>query len=709
MLVSRRTALYATVFAFASWHATAQLHLIPQPRTISAKGDIPIRGATVVCEACDADDQFAASNLRETLNERHVPNGNGLRIVLQRLTQHPDTRFTEAMKPEGYTIAYAPGTLTLTGATASGVFYAAQTAKQLFSESTNGIVVLHAADIRDWPAMKYRGLHDDLSRGPVDTFEFQKKLIRTLAAYKDNVYSPYFESTQAYPSMPLSAIPGASLTPAEATELVAYARQYHVTVIPEQEAFGHLRHMLTWEQYANAAETPHGAVLAPGQPQSMQMIDGMFKDLARMYPGPFLHIGGDETFELGYGRTRPDVDQRGLAPVYLDFMQRIVADLKPLNRKILFWGDIVGNQRTQPLLKALPQSFKSSVIAVAWGYSPKPSFDNYLRPFADSGIPFWVAPSINNYRQMWPNQQQALLDIQGFTRDGQKMGAEGQLNTLWNDTGESLANANWYGILFGAAAAWQQGESSIPQFQQDYGVVFHGDATGYVNQAQDELNAAMQIFHDAKVISDSEGTDGLFWIDPWSRHGQQFAAAMRPIAAPVRLHAERALALLAQARAANPSLREQDALNAIDFAARRIDFLGLVYQLSDEMINDFAQAQATAASDHWKKAKPGVNWLLSELSSVNGRMQDLTYGYSQLRDMYQQQWLSSYRPANLRPVLERYDYTVQLWISRIDQLEAIHRDWRDNHIINPADAAKLGIPAPLTPVAASPADTAPKP
>jgi hexosaminidase len=185
--------------------------------------------------------------------------------------------------------------------------------------------------------------------------------------------------------------------------------------------------------------------------------------------------------------------------------------------------------RGPPLLKALPQSFKSQVIAVAWGYTvPKEGFGNYLKPFADSGIPFWVAPSINNYRQIWPNQQKALDDIQQFTRTGQQFGAGGQLNTLWDDDGESLANENWYGILFGAACAWQPGESSIPQFQQSYGPVFHGDATGDIDAAQNELTAAMELLRTSKVIGDTEGSDGLFWVDPWSKDGQNFASAMRP-------------------------------------------------------------------------------------------------------------------------------------------------------------------------------------
>ncbi len=118
------------------------------------------------------------------------------------------------------------------------------------------VAVFQGCLIRDWPAMKYRGVHDDLSRGPVPTLEFQKKQIRTFAAYKLNVYSPYFENTMQYASNPLPALPGGSISKADAEALVEYARQYHVTIVPEQEAFGHLHHVLTWQQYAHLAEVP---------------------------------------------------------------------------------------------------------------------------------------------------------------------------------------------------------------------------------------------------------------------------------------------------------------------------------------------------------------------------------------------------------------------------------------------------------------------
>jgi len=682
-------------------YAQTAYHLIPVPRQITGVEQVPLSSVAVECTGCDAEDTFAANDLRETLTNRGVPTGPGLRIVLRRLAEHPDASFTEEMRAEGYTIRYAAKTLTLTGATAEGLFYAAQTAKQMIERwplqtTCAGACpdfVLHAMEIHDWPAMRYRGLHDDLSRGPVDTLEFQKKLIRTLAAYKINVYSPYFENTQQYASNPLPAPPEGSVSVADARELVAYATQYHITVIPEQEAIGHLHKMLQWETYAEVAETPHGAVLSPGQAGSIPLIDAMFKELAAMYPGPFLHIGGDETIDLGIGRTRADVDARGLPTVYIDYLKQIVTSLEPLHKRILFWGDVA--QSDPELLKELPPEIKRQLIAVAWGYSPKPKgFLQELKPYTAAGIPVWVSPSINNYRQVWPNQQLALEDIQGFTFDGQRYGATGQLNTLWNDDGESLANMNWYGILFGAAAAWQHGESSIPAFQQSFAQVFHGDSLGLLNQAQGELTGAMTLLHDSKVIGATEGTDGLFWVDPWSKDGQVMAEKMRPINAEVRLYAERALTYIAQAKAQEPNLREPDAISAMEFGARRITFLGLKFQLADEMVDGYTQALGTAqgtVSVHPVGPRPSVSAMLSDINGVNGRLQDIIDGYSQLREMFAHQWNKTYRPSGLRPVLEHYDYTIAQWYGRVDKVRSAQRQWSELRTL--PSAGDVGMPA----------------
>ena len=725
MIFSPPRALSATILGLLVTAAHAQAPgLIPMPREIHVLTDRPIlSGVRVACAGCSGDDQFTADDLSHTLIDRGVAAGSGTGAVTIQLVHSPGTSlpagFSEAMRAEGYRIDPSSTGLTVTAATMEGLFYGAQTVKQLI-ESTNGRATLHPASIRDWPAMRYRGLDDDLSRGPVPTLDFQKKMIRTLAEYKINLYSPYFEQTMQYASNPLPGFPNGSMSAADARTLVAFARQYHITIIPEQEAFGHLRHTLIWEQYKDLAETPHGAVLAPAQPGSLVLIKQWFAELAAIYPGPFLHIGSDETQDLGLGQTKADVDARGLGPPYLDFMQRIVTALQPLHRKLLFWGDIALN--SPDLVKAMPQSFKDATIAVSWEYNPHPEgFEKYIAPFTKTGYETWVAPGVNNWSRVYPNYTMGLANIQLFIRDGQRLGADGALNTIWNDDGEGLFNQDWYGILYGAAASWQQGESSIPQFEQSYAQVFHGDATGKLNQAQLEIMAAHTLLREQAKTGD--GSDGLFWIDPWSRDGLTNADKIRPYTHELRLHAERALTLIAEARAAAPapaatfttspgsapvynpanaypsastSLRETDAIDALELGARRMDFIGLKFQLADEMRLSYATAladQDSARTSTDKKVRGSVAHELGDISNAaNGRLQDLRDGYSMLRDLYEQAWLQSNRPYALRPVLEHYDYTVALWLARTDKLRAAQRQWSDSKTL--PSAADLGIPPP---------------
>src|SRR5437868_9262498 len=298
------------VAAFAS--AQSSVKLIPIPREVRTSADRPlVHGVHIVCAApCATEDKFAADDLKAALLARNIPvtETDGFPMELARLSSHPEDKFSEEMKAEGYVIHTTSSGLTVVGDSAAGVFYGAQTVKQLV-EGDGKAAVLHAANIRDWPAMKYRGLDDDMSRGPITTLEFQKRMIRTIAAYKINLYSPYFEHTQQYVSNPLMAPPG-SITAQEAMELVAYAKLYHITIIPEQEAFGHLHNSMVWEQYQPLVETPHGTVLAPGQPGSVELIKQMSTELATLYPGPFLHIGADETVDLGVGQTRSE-ERRG--------------------------------------------------------------------------------------------------------------------------------------------------------------------------------------------------------------------------------------------------------------------------------------------------------------------------------------------------------------------------------------------------------------
>jgi len=418
--------------------------------------------------------------------------------------------------------------------------------------------------------------------------------------------------------------------------------------------------------------------LAPGQPGTMPLIKDWFTQLAAEFPSPFLHIGADETLDLGRGRTHQQVQTRGYGPVYVEFLKQIDEQLAPLHRKILFWGDIGGDDPAA--LSGLPKD----MIAIPWNYSDTTDFAKMIEPFAKAGIETWVAPGDSNWKEVYPVAKTAFGNIQGFIREGQRLGSTGALTTVWNDDGEGLFNEDWYGLMFGAVAAWQPGESSIPAYQDAYGKLFHGDSSGKVGEAEKELMAAHAALAKADIQMES---DPVFWVDPWSAEGQLLSAKILPVATELRLHAERAIVLVAEARNADPSLKEQDVLTAMDLGARRLDLIGLKFELSQEIVETYAQA---LAQQHDKTRRGETQNILEEISSMFGRCQDLRDAYSAIKGEYSQVWLGENRPYWLNNVTVRYDIAIEKWQQRAEQFQGAIDVWDSGKDL--PSTASLGLP-----------------
>ena len=669
------------------------LHLVPAPRECTAVETVSLglTGMTVETDR-NGEDSFAADDLKESAKEQGVDaTEHGARIHLLRadssnakeLLAHNKLAVDPAMHDEGYVIVPdGKHGLAVIAETSAGLFYGAQTAKQLIRGSGKDTVLL-VPTIRDWPAMAHRGLSDDWSRGPLPNMEFLKREIRTLAAYKYNTFSPYFEHTFAYASTPVAAFPGGVMTPDQARELVAYAAKYHITVIPEQESFGHLHHVLKFEEYSHLGETPRGSVLAPGDPGTLPLIGSWFGELAKVFPAPYAHIGADETFELGLGRTRTEVQQQGLGKVYLDFLSRIHDQLAPYHKRLLFWGDIAEN--SPELVGTLPKD----MIAVSWHYDAKPDFTKNLEPFIKSGLETWVAPGVSNWSRVYPNNNEALGNIRAFVRDGQRLGAKGMLNTIWNDDGEGIFDENWFGVLFGAAASWQQGESSEQAFLDSYGQAFHDDPTGKINQAQEAMMAAHALLRKAGL---DDGQDALFWVDPLSQEGQTVATKLMPVVAGLRMNAEQTITLVAQARAAARSdgrtLANEEALDALELGARRMDFIGMKFESASDCVSLYQQAQLLAADKtRWSE----VDNLLEAIGSNNGRMEDIRDGYALIGQRVEKAWLRDDRVYWLANNMARYHRSSEFLIGRGDKFYVLRNHWYDSHTL-PA-AAESGLPS----------------
>jgi hexosaminidase len=685
--------------------AVRALKILPAPKEVRmGEGKLVIKPSTNILIG-NAEDRVAAEALQKEIHDRtgmklsidlvtaapktagHISLGRlsdrGLRAYLESQGVKVNDEFgNHDLDKQAYVIRATDSGVLVAGRSAQGLFYGVQTLRQLLREvagakanttviaSRAGMpapheqLVIPALTIRDWPSMEWRGVSDDISRGPIPTLDYLKTQIRTLAEYKINLLGFNMEhvfdfQAQALVS-PKDAPKEPALTAAEIKELVEFASKYYVTLLPEQQAFGHLHQFLKYEIYSDLAETPHGHVLTPTNPKTYDFIRQVYGEVVPLFPGPFFHIGSDETFELGLGQTKALAAQQGLGRVYLEHLQKVFEIMQPYHKQLMFWGDIA--VKYPELLTILPKD----MIAVPWDYDPKPSYENIITPYTNAGLRVVVAPGAGNWRVIWPDLDSAFVNIRNFVRDGQKHEAIGTLNTTWNDDGESLVDMAWPGLIFGAAASWQPGESSIDDFKNSYDWAFYRNEDSTFGGVIENLDRSNTLLGGVKLDSASHE---LFWTDPFSQAGADTAAVALPVTHDLRMSAEHAAETLMLSRA--KARLHAETLDDMLFAAWHLDTLGLKIQFTSEISHFYWDA--------YQNPTDGVRAQndLDEIVDINGRLQSLRDAITEMRGLYAAGWARENQPYWLDNVLVRYDNLALEVQAKIVAVQAAQRQyWR---------------------------------
>jgi hypothetical protein len=629
------------------------------------------------------EDQFAAKDFIDDLKQTtgvslKISRNRGRQTILvgklslpaiANALQRSAVSTPASLNEEGYILSVGPDAVVVAGASAAGVFYGLQTLKQLV-RGNNADVYIQGVRIVDWPAMRWRGVSDDISRGPVPTVEYIKRQLRTLASFKLNMHSFYMEHTFASKAHPLIGPEGGSLTPEEIRELVAYAKSYHIEMVPEQQTFGHLHKALRFEKYNPLAETPYGDVLSPQQDGTYKLIADWYRELNELFPGKFFHIGEDETFELGEGQSREAARAKGVGAVYFEHLNRVRDILKQYDRKLMFWGDIALNH--PDLIGNIPKE----IIVANWDYGPKDDYTNRIKPFKDAGLEQFVCPGVWGWNQIFPNVDSSSKNIVNFVRDGQVAGAMGMLNTTWDDDGESLFEMTWYGIVLGAAASWQFQAVDQKKFDVDFDWAFFrndGDQFVGVIHALGSVNTVMGF-----------GTsDEAFWRDPFTTNYQNSARASAEKIRQMRLQVEAAEETLLAHR--HRAQRNRSMVSSMLFAARRFDHLGRRAETVAKLSREYWDAYLNLGD------RTKVRRLRRYASPIYNQLREMAEELAILKAGYREQWLAENRPYWLDSVLARYDQAIATWLAKSRAIEEAMRAYDATSILPNPEEFGLGV------------------
>ena len=432
------TSLLVAPIATAQESSTSfQSQLMPEPASLRAgSGALPIDSHLTVSLTRTRSPRLQAAVLR-TLKRledktgqplpRAIPaNSNSAVLTIDVAADGPGViAFGE---DESYSLTSTPSSIHIQAPTTLGAMHALETLVQLVQPAGSGYVV-PAVTVEDRPRFGWRGLMIDCGRHfePLDVL---KRNIDAMAAVKLNVFHWHLTDDQGFrieskvfPKLTALGSDGLFYTQEDARDLVRYAMDRGIRVVPEFEMPGHSAAWLVAYPELNSGTQPEGIrrefgisdiALDPTRDETYQFIGKFLREMTTVFPDQYIHVGGDETPAPDW-KTNPRIlafkkahDLKDNDALQAYFNQRVLKILTGLNRRMVGWDEILNPALPKSIVIQSWRGEASLAKGAEEGYQGVLSAPYYLDAMKPAGV-HYLADPIPAGTKLTPEQQKLIL------------------------------------------------------------------------------------------------------------------------------------------------------------------------------------------------------------------------------------------------------------------------------------------------------------
>ncbi|PSL26530.1 glycoside hydrolase family 20 zincin-like fold domain-containing protein [Dyadobacter jiangsuensis] len=633
--------------------------LLPQPQMVRySEEKFPVSLLTVAMPpAASAEVRFALQELKSIVGER---TGTGIKnasssasATFQWVIRREGGALPEVSERDGkstrehYKLTVSNKGVRVEAQTSAGLYYAVQTLRQLIS-GEGKTAFIPGVVVEDRPALTYRGVMMDFAHGGLPTIAEIKRQIDFLARWKTNQYYFYNEVSIELKGFPNIAY-RSGYTQAQVREIIAYGRQRHMDVVPFLNLYGHLHELLRNEQYAGLAIGQYGHELDPRKSATNALLKDWISQYAELFPGPFIHVGFDETWETK--RIADDKDARiNSEDLWVQQLTFVQAELKKYGKTVLAWTDM--NNYYPDIIQKIP----AEVIPVLWEYKPDTvEINRYLRPILKEQKPFFIQPAVSGWGHIYPDADYTYDNIDLCLQAGVKHKALGFIHSVWTDPVEPFVRASWLFMAYGCIGAWQGNVPDKKHFTETYSHVMYRLVAGPMQKAFDDLAAANEAL-DKCLGRNTNGMPRGTIIESWSnpflpyylKNTLEHAADFRN----ARRLSESAQAELITALA-TCSPGDTAFIHSMIVTARLMRYSATRFLWAKTICDRWNESMLE------RKKNDFVAYDL--VYPCHGLLVDVMDEAGELKTAYSEAWRSEYIPYRLNTMLGRFDVENGLW------------------------------------------------